>query len=414
MLTAIGIRTLAGVLRFDNRGRRPATVVNEVNSTARNRSRLAHRAASAMATPFLTWFIINSNYHTSMYCGMSPMKRHLCNDDQHSEPTGAREVKKAVGIVFSQIGRYASYSLPAGVLIGLIIPSLAEMVQPVMTPGLIIPLTLSLVRIHTGQLKHSAKRLKRIALISIWILLICPLIIFLTLKWVRLPDPIAMATLISAAAPPITACAAIAVFLHLDAALVVVATVVTMLLVPITLPPILFFLVGLEIEVHLWQLSLRLAGFISTAFLAAFILKKVVGQDRIDRQAHFFDGISVLFISLFIIGLMHGVTHLAFQNPWFVFQTFAASTALVLGFYVLTTIAFWRLGPRSAMAVALASGNGNMGLMYLVFSEQAALELLVFFAIGQIPMFFLPAILTPLVVRLNTKSGRRPPIQSMR
>ena len=312
-------------------------------------------------------------------------------------------MNQAVEAVFSLIGRYASYALPAGVLIGLVAPALAEIVQPVMTPGLIIPLTLSLVRIQMGQLKRSVRRPTCIALISIWILMICPVIVYFSLQGVQLPNPIAMAALITAAAPPITACAAMAVFLRLDAALVVVTTVVTMLLVPLTLPPMLFYLGGLEIEGHLWQLSLRLAGFISAAFLAAFVLKKAVGQERIDRQAYFFDGISVVFISIFIIGLMNGVTDLAFQTPWFVFQTLAAATGLVLGLYVLTTITFWRLGPRSAMAVGLASGNCNMGLMYLVFSEQAARELLVFFAIGQIPMFFLPAILTPLVVRLNTK-----------
>ena len=75
---------------------------------------------------------------------------------------------------------------------------------------------------------------------------------------------------------------------------------------------------------------------------------------------------------------------------------------LVLGLYLAATALFWRLGPHTAMAVGLVSGNCNMGLMYLVLADQAALDLLVFFAIGQIPMFFLPALLAPLVARLNT------------
>ena len=159
-------------------------------------------------------------------------------------------------------------------------------------------------------------------------------------------------------------------------------------------------------KIQLWQLSVRLAGFIFTAFVSALIIKKIMGQARIDRHADFLDGISVLFISVFVVGLMHGVTDLAIQKPWFVFQTLATATLLVLGFYIAATVVFWRLGPHSAMAAGLASGNCNMGLMYLVLSDQAALELLVFFAIGQIPMFFLPSLLTPLVARLNVKPNR--------
>lgn len=321
-----------------------------------------------------------------------------------------KKVKEPVRILFSFIGRYASYSLPAGVLIGLVLPILAEKMQPFMVPGLIIPLTLSLVRIHFGQLSRSLKDWKCILVLSIWILVACPVIVYLCLHLIHLPEPIEMASLITSAAPPITACAAIALFLKLDAALVVVITVVTMLLVPLTLPAIFFYLVGLEVNVQLWQLSLRLAGFICTGFLLAMGLKKMLGQDRIDRQANFFDGISVFFISLFIIGLMHGVTALAIQKPWFVFQTFAAATFLVLGFYILASFAFWRLGPSSAMAIGLASGNCNMGLMYLVLSDQAELELLVFFAIGQIPMFFLPSLLTPLIAYLNNKETQQEPV----
>ncbi len=129
----------------------------------------------------------------------------------------------------------------------------------------------------------------------------------------------------------------------------------------------------------------------------------MLGQERIDRQAALFDGISVIFISIFIIGLMRGVTDLVIRQPWFIFQTFAAATLLVLGLYLAATALFWRLGPRTAMAAGLVSGNCNMGLMYLVLADQATIDLLIFFAIGQIPMYFLPSLLAPLVARMNTR-----------
>jgi BASS family bile acid:Na+ symporter len=311
-------------------------------------------------------------------------------------------LKKTTLIIFSFIGRHASYSLPVGVVIGLTIPLLAEWMRPFLVPALLVPLTLSLVRIPLNQIVTSLKRWQAVTILAFWILLVSPVMVWLILGLVTLPEPIALASLITAAAPPVTACAAIAVFLGLDAAIVVVATVVTMLLVPLTLPPVVIALAGMQVDVQLWQLSLRLAGFIFAAFAFALIIKKMLGQKRIDRQAALLDGISVMFISIFIIGLMRGVTDLAVRRPWFVFQTFAAATLLVLGLYVVSTVLFWRLGSRTAMAVGLISGNCNMGLMYLVLADQATLDLLIFFAIGQIPMYFLPSLLAPYISRVNT------------
>ncbi len=286
-------------------------------------------------------------------------------------------------------------------------PFLADRMQPLMVPSLLVPLTLSLLRIPFNQVVASLKRWQTVSLLTAWILLVSPVMIWLILRIVSLPEPIAMASLITAAAPPITACAAIAVFLGLDAAIVVVATVVTMMLVPLTLPPVVLLLTNLEVEVQLWQLSLRLAGFMFTAFGVALAIKKMLGQKYLDGHAAFIDGLSVIFISIFVIGLMRGVTDLAIQQPWFILQTLAAATFLVLWLYMSTTALFWRLGPRTAMAVGLVSGNCNMGLMYLVLADQAALELLVFFAIGQIPMFFLPSLMAPLVARINGWHGLR-------
>jgi BASS family bile acid:Na+ symporter len=297
------------------------------------------------------------------------------------------------------IGKHASRALPVGVLLGLLIPVLAEYLQPFLLPALLVPLTLSLVRIESKQLLTSVKQWRVITAISCWVLVLSPAVVWLILELVALPEPISRATLITAAAPPVTACAAIAIYLRLDAAIAVVITVVTMLLVPITLPPIILYLVGLQVDIALWQLSLRLAGFILAAFCLAALIKKLLGKTRVHQHAVTLDGISVIFISLFIIGLMHGVTALILQKPWYVLHVFAASALLVLGLYIVATLMFWRLGPRTAMAVGLVSGNCNMGLMYLVLADQASLDLLIFFAIGQIPMYFLPALLTPLINR---------------
>lgn len=297
------------------------------------------------------------------------------------------------------MGRHASSVLPIGVLIGIFVPSWADSLQPLLIPALFVPLTLSLVRIETKQLLGSFTRWNWLALLCVWILILRPMAVWLVLQLFSLPETIVKAALITAAAPPVTACAAIAIFLGIDAAIVVVVTIVTMLLVPISLPPMVFYLVDLQIKAEFWQVSLRLTLFIVLAFFIAVLIKKWLGQSRVHRNAATLDGISVVFIGIFIIGVMHGVTATFIQQPWYIFQTFLVSTLLVLGLYIFATVLFWRLGPRTAMAIGLVSGNCNMGLMYLILVDQATLDLLIFFAIGQIPMYFLPSLLAPLINR---------------
>lgn len=308
-------------------------------------------------------------------------------------------MKYSVQFIFGILGRHASSVLPLGVLVGLFAPNWAESLQPLLVPALLVPLTLSLIRIETQQLRSSFVRWHWIALLSFWILILRPVAVWLFLQLFTLPEAIVEATLLTAAAPPVTACAAIAIFLGIDAAIVVVVTIATMLLVPFSLPPIVYYLAELQIEAELWQVSLRLASFIFTAFFLATLIKKWMGPTRVHRNAATLDGISVIFIGIFIIGVMHGVTDKFTQQPWYVFQAFVVSTLLVLGLYIIATLLFWRLGPRTAMAIGLVSGNCNMGLMYLIMVDQATLDLLIFFAIGQIPMYFLPSLLAPLMNR---------------
>ncbi len=300
-------------------------------------------------------------------------------------------------------GKHASNVLPVGIVLGLLLPPLATALRPLLVPALFIPLTLSLVRIETRQLHQHLKSWRLIAFLSLWILALRPVVVWLILNVLSLPEPIAKATLFTAAAPPVTACAAIAIFLGIDAAIVVVLTIATMLLVPLSLPPVVYYLADLHIETEISLISLRLACFIFAAFIAAWVIKKWIGRERLQQNKSILDGVSVISIGIFIIGIMHGVTDIIVERPGYVLLILVVSSLLLLGLYLFTTLLFWRLGPSTALGIGLASGNGNMGLMYLILVDQASLDLLVFFAIGQIPMYFLPSLLGPLIHRLCKK-----------
>lgn len=311
---------------------------------------------------------------------------------------------QALIVLLQFMGRHASLALPISVATGLLIAPLSNLLSHILIPALLIPLTLSLVRVEIEALFLSLKQWKPLLLICLWLLIVTPVFFYLAFTLIDSPVAIENASIIAAAAPPVTASAALALFFRFNAAICVVATVITMLLVPITLPALMAYLITVDFDLNLWALSLRLALFILAAFIIALLIKKWMGVERIHQQKFILDGISVFFISLFTIGIMRGAGDFFLEQPTYILQVFFISTIVITLLYSVTCLVFWKLGPSTAMAVALMAGNCNLGLMYLVLAEQASLDLLVYFAIGQIPMYSLPTILTPLIKRLNQQS----------
>ena len=306
----------------------------------------------------------------------------------------------ALSRIIILLGKHASYTLPVGVFLGLLSPLLSSFFKDYLVITLLVPLTLSLVRIQTKDLTHSIKNWRLITLLVAWALVACPIVIWALLSPLNIQKPIIVAAIIAAAAPPVTACAAVAIFLRINAAIAVVITISTMLLVPVTLPLILKYFVPLQVDINLWALSFNLAGFILLSFALAFTIKKITPPEKLQASNYLMDGISVIFISIFTIGIMHGINDLFFQDKWFVLETLIVSSLVVLFLYVISTVLFWRSGPRTAMAIGLCSGNFNLGLMYIALENHAPINVLIFFGIGQIPMYCLPTLLSPVIQKL--------------
>jgi len=305
------------------------------------------------------------------------------------------------------IGTRASKALPVGVVLGIAFPQLAEWCKEVMLPALAIPLIITIVRIHWEHQLRYLRRWPLLVLLTVWVLLACPLLTWFVLQAVPMHRPLESAMILAAAAPPLASGAAIALFLGLDAAVIIVGTVFSMFFVPFVLPPMALLLLGLEIKISLLAFTGRLMGLVFGAFLAAFLVKRLLGEARIERWAMPMDGVSVILISVFIVAIMCGVTEMGLQRPGYVALSAAMSFALVIGLQAVGTGAFWFMGRSTALAVGLMSGYCNMGLMYLVLGDGADLDLLVFFGLGQIPMFVLPS-LTGRLYHLVLVEPRRP------
>lgn len=310
--------------------------------------------------------------------------------------------------LFDYIGRHATRFLGAGVLLGLLIPPLARLVAPLLVPTLLIPLALALVRLDWGAFRVHAGRPLLVAVLVIWMLGVSPVLMSAALAPFDLPAALRQALVLSAASSPIVSCAAISLILGLDAALAVVVVLLSTALVPLTLPPVALALLGLKLEIEIGSFMLRLGLLVGVTFAAAVAIRSLVPAKVLERNARLLDGVAVFNMLLFAIAIMHGVAALALERPGYVLGVTVAAFAANVLLQALGTAVFWRLGPRAALTAGLMTGNCNMGLVMVGLGPQADIDLVAFFAMGQLPMYMLPGLLFPVYRRvLGAHGGRR-------
>jgi hypothetical protein len=112
------------------------------------------------------------------------------------------------------------------------------------------------------------------------------------------------------------------------------------------------------------------------------------------------DGLSVIALFVFAVALMEGVAANIIADPFMVLSLIALAFALSLALTALTVLA--RAGLSSAMALGLAAGSRNMGLVPAAAGSSVPDLTWLYFALAQFPIYLLPQMLKPLARRINS------------
>jgi BASS family bile acid:Na+ symporter len=293
------------------------------------------------------------------------------------------------------LSRHAATVLAVGVFAGLVLPDLASWTRPLLPPAVAGLLFLALLRVDWPQLLGHLSRPLRGTLLSVWFLIATPLLIHLAVAAFRIDNGLGIALVLAATCPPIVSGPAMALLLRLDAPLMLVSVMSASLLAPFTIVFVSSYLLGIDLGIDSLALLLRLAVLIGGCALSALLVRRFVGERRLARGRDLFDTVSLLLLLIFAIAIMDGVTALVVDDPWrvlrFVLAAFAASILLQL----LGTAVSAGMGRRAALTVGFASGNRNMGLLLAVLPASSAPDALLFFALAQLPIYILPALLGP-------------------
>ncbi|MEZ5658064.1 MAG: hypothetical protein R3E83_05915 [Burkholderiaceae bacterium] len=139
--------------------------------------------------------------------------------------------------LLSWLGRHARWALPAGVFAGILFPTAATLLRPLLPAAVVGTITVVLLRLDWRRLAALAGRPWLLGQLIVWQLVLAPLLIWVAGGALGLAAPERVALLLQSAAPPIGSVAVFALILGLEGGLAMVGTVATTLLLPVSVTP---------------------------------------------------------------------------------------------------------------------------------------------------------------------------------
>jgi predicted Na+-dependent transporter len=298
------------------------------------------------------------------------------------------------------LGQQARWALPVGVFIGIVLPPLAQGLRPLLPIAVIGTITGALLRLDWSRLAAQMNRPALLAMIVAWQIAISPLLLWALSAMLGLRPDLHLVLVLQAAAPPIGSAAVFAMILGLDGSLALMGALISTLLLPFTLTPLVAVLLpGAGIEVDLGAFFVRVSLIVIAPFVVAYTLRKLLGAQRLRDNDDTVAGCNVLLLVVFAIAVMDGVTTRLLADPGYIGQLLVLACVAAAALHWAGYWLFRRADLQSGWSASLLSGNRNMGLMLAVTAGTAGEAFSLYVGIAQIPMYFAPLLLGPLVRR---------------
>lgn len=298
--------------------------------------------------------------------------------------------------LISFLSRHAAWVLALGVFTGLFAPAAASVLRPWLPLAVGGLLVLAVMQAGHGELRSQLSRPAVPAAVVAFMLCALPVVAWALLRLAGVPENLRTPMILMAAAPPIMSAPAMALLLRLSAPLMLAIVIAATLTAPFTLGIVAEVLVSSGMRIDPMNLAIRLAAFIFGCFVTAAILRRLLGSEYIQKQKPVLDVIALALLLMFAVAIMDGVGDRLEQQTFYVVTVLSASFLANLLLQIAGGATFYFTGIHNALTIAFACGNRNMGLLLAVLPQTAAPDTLLYFAVAQIPIYTLPAILLPM------------------
>jgi len=297
--------------------------------------------------------------------------------------------------------RQGARILAISIFIGLGVPPLAGLFRDVVTITVAGLMTLVLLRVDFSQVLAWLRRPLLIAALLAWLLLGCPILAYAAAALLPISPGFAAGLVVLATGCAATSSPAFARLVGLDGEVAFVVSILSTFLVPFTAPPMALGLMNIDLALSLGGLMARLALLVGLPMALSLALRRIIPAPALAREARAIDGMVVLLVAAYGVGVMDGVLALFLVAPMHVLSGVALAFTGCLGLNLATALAFSAAGPRLSLAAGLLSGNRNMALYLAVLPQETAPDILLFLTLCQFPLFLSPFLLGPVYRRLR-------------
>ncbi|MDX1513862.1 MAG: hypothetical protein R3174_08965 [Gammaproteobacteria bacterium] len=294
------------------------------------------------------------------------------------------------------LSRHAALVLAVGVFAGLVLPGAASFLRPFLPLTVAALLVLSVMQTRYGELRASFRRPALSFAVVVFMLCALPVLTWAVLVLTGAPQSLRTPIILVAAAPPIMAAPAMALLLRLNASLMLVIVAASTVAAPFILGVVAEIFVAPGLRIDPAHLALRLAAFIFGCVVIAGLLRALIGAARIEKRKSILDVVGLVLLLTFAIAIMDGIGVRLQNETVYVLSVLGIAFVANVVFQFIGGATFVATGMRDALTIAYACGNRNIGLLLAVLPETSAPDTLLYFAVAQIPMYTLPAILSPM------------------
>lgn len=292
--------------------------------------------------------------------------------------------------------------LAASIFAGLFIPPLAALFRDVITPVVFILMVLVLLRVDPGQVLAYLRRPLLVAGLLAWLLVATPLIVWTILRLLGIGGPLANGLVIVATGCAATSSPAFARMVGLDGEIAFVVAVLSIMLIPLTAPPLALGLLGIDLAISMTGLMLRLGLVVVLPLFISIGIRRVAGPARLEHWGRAVDGAVVLLVVFYGFGVMDGVLARMMVEPLFMLAGVTMAFGGMLSMNAMTALAFAGFGQKIGLSAGLLAGNRNMALYLAVLPEATDPGILLFCVLCQFPLFLSPFLLKPLYERIRS------------
>ena len=226
-------------------------------------------------------------------------------------------------------------------------------------------------------------------------LFVCPVLVWAVTAAMGLDPSIRHGLVIFATGCAATSSAAFARLVGLDPELSLLVTLITTFAVPLTAPPVVSWLMSIDLTISTASFMGRLALIVGAPMLASIGLRRLMGPARLAHWAEATDGALVWLVASYGFAVMDGLQARMVADPAWVVQAVLAAFLVDYGLNALTMLVLRPLGTGTSAAAGLMSANRNMALYLAVLPAAADPQIALFFGLCQFPLFLSPFLLRP-------------------